>query len=369
MEQSAIAQWMAESFEKTPALSRWIKRLYGKSGIETRYSSLPDAFIPPQDTRFSPGQNTADAPTTGERMLIYERESVVVGTAAAQQAIENCCALEKSAPETVINSITHLIVVSCTGFFAPGLDQMIARRLNLRAGIERTIVGFMGCSAAFNALRLANHIVQAQSASRVLIVCVELCTLHIQPSDRPVDLIGSSIFADGAAACLVGIAQPDQRDIFEINRFYTELTPETESFMVWRIGDYGYTLHLSAEIPENLARIAPQALRCLFDGDPPDLDFWAIHPGGRAIVDHLASIFSLAPVQVEPSRNILRRYGNVSSPTILFVLQEYRRYLQQRPAGERLDGVAMAFGPGLVTELVHLSYRVDDAPPTPAAQH
>ncbi len=293
-------------------------------------------------------------------MAIYERESVRVGTAAARQAIESYSSTEGSEPADVADSITHVIAVSCTGFFAPGLDQMIARQLELRPQVERTIVGFMGCAAAFNALRLADQIVRGRPEARVLIVCVELCTLHLQQGHRSEDLIVGALFSDGASACIVGRPRPEQQDVFEIQRFYTELTPETESFMVWRIGNHGYKLHLSTEIPARLAEVAPMALQTLFAHNIPDLSFWAIHPGGRAILDSLTEIFTLAPHYLEPSRETLHLYGNVSSATILFVLQAYRRRLREQATGSRLDGVAMAFGPGLVTELAHLVYRVGD---------
>jgi predicted naringenin-chalcone synthase len=171
-------------------------------------------------------------------------------------------------------------------------------------------------------------------------------------------MVGAAIFGDGAGACVVGLPHPEQRDIFDIQHMYTELTPEAESSMVWRIGNHGYTLHLSRETPAQLAQVAPGALQNLFHQQPPDIAFWAIHPGGRAILDRLEDIFRLVPEQIAPSRAVLRHYGNMSSPTILFVLQEHRRRLCQFPADSQLDGVAMAFGPGLVTELAHLAYRV-----------
>ncbi|NJK80274.1 MAG: type III polyketide synthase [Chloroflexaceae bacterium] len=356
VEQAAVGEWTACSFGDSATTQRWLKRLYQSTGIETRYSCLPDALLPPDDARFAPGHDLADAPTTAERMAIYERESVVIGAEAARRAIADYRGPDAPDEAAVIHSITHLITVSCTGFFAPGLDQMIARAVGLRPETERVLIGFMGCAAAFNALRLASQIVAGQPTARVLIVCVELCSLHIQPSKKLADLIGAAIFADGAGACIVGRPHPEQGDVFAIDHFYTELTPEAESFMVWRIGDWGYTLHLSTQIPERLAEIAPRALLRLFNDQPPDLRFWAIHPGGRAIVDRLEEIFHLSAEQVAPSREILRCYGNMSSPTVLFVLQEYRTHLRQQADDTPVDGVAMAFGPGLVTELAHLVY-------------
>jgi predicted naringenin-chalcone synthase len=362
VDQAAVGEWMSDAFGQQHIPARLLNRLYTQSGIETRHTCLPDTLRPPQESRFAPGQDLAKVATTAERMEIYERVSVQIGTAAARQALATLRGPEAQSVAEATASITHLLVVSCTGFFAPGLDQMIARQLGLPPRVERTLIGFMGCAAAFNALRLARQIVQAQPAARVLIICVELGSLHIQPGDKPVDMVGAAIFGDGAGACVVGQPEPEQRDIFSIQRMYTELTPEAEASMVWRIGNHGYTLHLSRETPAQLAEIAPRALGHLLNEQPPDgMAFWAIHPGGRAILDRMEEIFALAPEQIAPSRTVLRHYGNMSSPTILFVLQEHRRRLQAAPANSSRAGVAMAFGPGLVTELAHLVYHVGEA--------
>src|SRR5262249_43475366 len=158
---------------------------------------------------------------------------------------------------------THLIVVSCTGFFAPGLDQVIARALRLRPDVQRTLVGFMGCAAAFNALRLADQIIMGQPSARVLIVCVEISSIHVQPGHDRENLISATLFGDGASACLVGVPEKGQGDIFELADFYTYIEPDTEAEMVWQIGDYGFVLRLSPQIPAYLGGIAPDALRAL----------------------------------------------------------------------------------------------------------
>jgi predicted naringenin-chalcone synthase len=354
-EQSFIASWLTEQLERPPALSRWMQRLYESSGIERRYTCLPDGRFPPSQSQFGHAPDAERAATTFERMKIYERESVAVGLEAAQRALEGAIDDSHPTPEDVAASVTHLIAVSCTGFFAPGLDLALARRLNLRPNVERTLVGFMGCAAAFNALRLAASIVKGQPEARVLIVCVELCTLHIQPGTERVDLVVASLFSDGASAALVGTAERERRGVFELKKFFTGVKPDTEEHMVWRIGDQGFVLHLSPEIPAELATVAPQALLTLTGGEARP-QFWAIHPGGRAIVDKLAEIFRLERWQVEPSYEVLRQYGNMSSGTVLFVLDEWRRRLREQDEGPT-EGVAMAFGPGLVTEMARLVYR------------
>jgi predicted naringenin-chalcone synthase len=355
VEQAHVAGWMVEAFQADRTLARWLRYLYTRSGIETRYSCLPDAEYPPALSRFAPHRTLADAPTTAERMAIYKREAVPVGAAAASAALRDYAGAATRDVASVADAVTHLLVVSCTGFFAPGLDQAIARDLGLRDTVERTLIGFMGCAAAFNALRLAAQLVQADPAALVLIVCVELCSLHIQPGTDRVNLVVASLFADGAAACLVGTPTTDDRDQFVIGGFHTSLQPDSQSDMVWDIGDHGFTMHLSPQIPAHLGKAAPHALDALVGPDAA-LNFWAIHPGGRAIVDELATIFALTPEQMAATRHVLRNYGNMSSPTILFVLQELRAQLRRQQGADVQHGVAMAFGPGLVIEMAQLRY-------------
>ncbi len=329
--QNEISQWMAAAFSDQPAVARAVRSLHTHSGIERRHSCCPEFLQPVEDSRFTPGERGA-APTTAERMAIYAQEAPALGTKAARRALEQYAANSNSTTQTIADSITHLIVVSCTGFFAPGLDIAVAKQLGLSSTISRTVIGFMGCSAAFNGLRVAHEFVRSRPDARVLVVCVELCSLHIQQNANPAHLIAMSLFADGASACLVGKAAPGDRSVFHLDAFHSELQPDSEGEMVWEIGDHGFVLNLSPQIPERIALAAPATLDHLFHGQSPA--FWAIHPGGRAIVDRLQKTFGLTPAQVAASREILRRYGNLSSATILFVLDELRAQLAQE-SGER----------------------------------
>ena len=344
--QSDVCTWVSDSLVASPAQRRWLNSLYTLSGIETRHSCLPDAVALIPHSRFAPGRPLDETPTTAERMAIYQREAVQIGVAAAERALAMSHLPDAAA------DVTHLIVVSCTGFFAPGLDLAITQRLGLRPTVQRTLVGFMGCAAAFNGLRLAAQIVYGQPDAQVLVVCVELCTLHLQPGSDRIALTVASLFADGAAACLVGAAGPSG-DLLQINRLHTQVLPDTEDAMAWQIGDHGFVMHLSPDVPRHVSTLAQSALATLLDGQPTPT-FWAIHPGGRAIVDRLTELLQLAPVQVAASYNVLRHYGNMSSPTILFVLRELLDQL--RTADIPASGVAAAFGPGLVTEMAHLTY-------------
>jgi len=354
--QEDVGQWMADAFKAQPAHSRWLRSIYANSGIKTRYACIPDFLQPPQLSRLTPGRLLAETMTTAERMAIYERESVILGTMAGQRALVAYAESTNTELAAVSQVITHLIVVSCTGFFAPGLDLAVAQKLNLAPTVERLLIGFMGCAAAFNGLRVATQIIKNQPAAKVLIVCVELSSIHIQPGAERENLIAGALFADGASAGLVGALEANHRDVFEISDFHTRVKPGTRSEMVWKIGNYGFELRLSSQIPEHLAEVAPAVLETLFsNGSRPR--FWAIHPGGRAIVDRLAEIFQLAPEQVEATRSVLSRVGNLSSATIFFVLDELRQNLRQRATLDgKLEGVAMAFGPGLVIEMARLVY-------------
>lgn len=356
--QADACAWVSDSLQAGQPQRRLLARLYRLSGIETRYSCLPDAAALAPDSRFAPGRSVAETPTTAERMAIYQHEAVQLGVAAAQRA------LAAPLPPDAAASVTHLIVVSCTGFFAPGLDLAIALRLGLRPSVQRTLVGFMGCAAAFNGLRLAAQIVDGQPDARVLVVCVELCTLHLQPGDDRVALTVASIFADGAAACLVGAAG-QAGDLLLLNRLHSQVQPDTEDAMAWQIGDHGFVMRLSPEVPRYVGMLAPLALATLLEGQPVPR-FWAIHPGGRAIVDRLAELLQLAPAQTAASYAVLRRYGNMSSPTILFVLRELLDEL--RRSASPVHGVAVAFGPGLVTEMASLTYMPPAALRPSAAQ-
>lgn len=349
---------MAAAFPTQAAPRRWLRSVFANAGVETRYSCLADYAEQPTSARFFPGQPCNLSPTTAERMEIYEREAPLLGVAAANRALAELATASGTSLEQLKTSITHLVAVSCTGFFAPGLDLALARELALAPSIGRTLIGFMGCSAAFNGLRTATQIVQGQPEARVLVVCVELASLHVQPELDRGQMIAASLFADGAAAAIVGNAPANQPGLFFLDNFHTMVKPGTCDQMVWQIGNHGFTLHLSPRIPQHLAEVAPAAVQQLTDGAPTH--FWAIHPGGPAILDNLAAVFALAPEQLAASRAVLRHFGNLSSGTILFVLAEMRRHLANRfKAGEPLCGIAMAFGPGLTLEIARLRYQND----------
>ena len=241
-----------------------------------------------------------------------------------------------------LGEVSHLVVASCTGFVAPGIDQIIARRLGLGGDIERVLVGFMGCYAAVIALRTARHIVRSEPEARVLVVTVELSSLHHQPMMDIEPLLMGAQFGDGAAAAIVthgghGLA---------IGEGISATLEDSEELITWNIGDTGCLMRLSGEVPGRIvAALADSEIRKRITGGVPAsaIEAWAVHAGGRSILDAVEKGLQLAPTALDDSREVLRNCGNMSSSTLMFAL---RRIMRREPA----SGVALAFGPGLAME-------------------
>ncbi len=310
-------------------------RMAGRSGINHRWSVLPAAAGSP----IGPDGFYADGimPSTAARMQTYAATAPGLALAAIAKLPD-------------ISGITHLVVASCTGFVAPGVDQIIAARLGLAGSVERVLIGFMGCYAAITALRTARHIVRSEPAARVLVVTVELSTLHLQPATALEPLLAMLQFGDGAAAALVTADGPG----LALDTPFTATLPDSAELIQWDIGDTGFAMHLSGEVPGRIAAaLGTPELRAVLPADPSAVDGWAVHAGGRSILDAVEHGLSLAPDALATSRAVLADCGNMSSSTLMFVLD---RLYAQRPQ----LGVALAFGPGLAAEGLNLGW-VDDA--------
>lgn len=314
-------------------------RMVERGGIEHRYSplrprALPLGFDAPVDpVEAEEFYRRGDFPSTGERMRVYSRSALDL----AVRAIED---LDLQGRE---KDVTHLVVVSCTGFYAPGLDLQLVERLGLDPSVERTIVGFMGCYAAMNALKLARHIVRSEPEARVLVVCLELCTLHLQETANIEQILSFLVFGDGCAAALV-TADPEG---LSLDRFQTLLAPDDPGLITWTIGDSGFDMVLSGKVPAAVGRALTAKGSALFgNGSAADVDLWAVHPGGRSVLDAVETALELPPEKMVASRGVLRGYGNMSSATVLFVLAS----LMTGEEGREGRGLAMAFGPGLTAE-------------------
>jgi predicted naringenin-chalcone synthase len=346
--QSEAASFMTQIERLPDPLRNRLPAIYRGSAIEHRHSCVEDyGRDDPESFTFFP-ENWAlePAPTTKERNEKYKEAAIPLAEDVARRALDGA--------ETDADDITHVVAVSCTGFFAPGLDVELVKRLGLPPTTQRTFIGFMGCYAAFNALRVAHSFCQSRPDARVLLVCTELCTLHFQIDDSLESVIVNSLFADGAAAAVLS-----SRDAKEARGRYAyadgrcQLDDDSMEDMTWAIGDTGFQMGLSSRVPRVIADHLPAYVDALLDPHGlvhEDVDFWAIHPGGRRIVETAQEALDLPDGATDDSLAVLRDYGNMSSPTILFVLQ---RILERAAASNGTapeHGVAMAFGPGLTIE-------------------
>jgi predicted naringenin-chalcone synthase len=301
------------------------------AGIRHRYSGLQiDSAVEPGAVNAYDFYSLAGFPSTGRRMELYER----IAPALMRSTIDK---LALTAEERA--GIRHVIVTSCTGFYAPGLDFDLIDHLGLSPSVERTMVGFMGCYAAINGLKLARHIVRSEPADSVLVVNLELCTLHLQETQDLGEVLSFLIFGDGCAASLIrsepaGLAM-DGFDAVQIEG--------TRDLITWNVRDLGFDMVLSGRVPGEIGRTLRERREAMTDGGAVEL--WAVHPGGRSVLDAVEESLGLRAEQLSASRKVLESFGNMSSATVMFVLEELMK--NARP-GQR--GCAMSFGPGLTAE-------------------
>ncbi len=348
--QPTIAGFMAEALELDAGGMRKLRALYRVSGIEHRHSVLADYGRDNGTYEFFPNTPGLEPfPSVGLRMAAYRREALPLALAAVRDSL-------RQAPGIEANSLTHLITVSCTGMYAPGLDIELVTALALPPSVRRTCVNFMGCYAAVNALRLANDICRADPAARVLVVSVELCTLHFQKSHDPDHLVSNALFSDGAAACLVlGQPLPGPTPWLALQAFHCGLAPEGVRDMAWHIGDFGFEMTLSGYVPALIERGIGQLTADLLKDLPvrrEEIRHFALHPGGRKILEAIEKALGLSRDDNRYAYQVLRDYGNMSSATVLFVLREL--LAAATPADNGAPVLSCAFGPGLTMEAMLL---------------
>jgi len=327
-------------------LKRMVRILYKKSGIDRRYTvirsfddNVPDDFFPLGN------DGRRRELSTAERNKIYKQETHQLSVDLARKTIEE-------SPGVKAEDITHVITVSCTGFYNPGPDYHIINELGLSPSTQRYNLGFMGCYAAFPGLKMAKQFCEANPDAVVLVMCLELCSIHLQLNGRDDSLLANSLFADGAAAAIVSARQPQaDQSCYRLGDFHSTLIPSGQADMAWTIGDLGFDIALSSYVPKIIGANIQEAIKPVLASGQFNLDdigTWAVHPGGTAIVDKVVDSLGLDESQVIASRNVLRQYGNMSSATIMFVLQEI---LQKSTGAVREEVCAMAFGPGLTVEM------------------
>jgi len=321
--------------------TRLLRALYRRSGVQNRHTVIPYRTALQWGPRSEPGDSAVAVatrgPSTRQRMAWYEEHAPLLAWAAASEAMAHS-QLEPS-------DVTHLVTVSCTGFSAPGVDLRLMRELELSPRTERTHVGFMGCHGAINGLRVARALASTRPDAVVLLCAVELCSLHYQFAWDPSRAVGNAIFSDGAAAIVARGTY--ERPAWRVTASGSCLIPHSDDAMSWRVGDHGFEMWLAPTVPDAIAR----NLRPWLDGwlaeqglEVSDVGSWAIHPGGPRILNSVEEALGLDRQQTSMSREILRNYGNLSSPTVLFIIDRLRKQNAALPC------VALAFGPGLMAE-------------------
>jgi predicted naringenin-chalcone synthase len=310
------------------------RRMARMSAIEHRFS-----FIDPIATDDGSWQDAerlyvpGNFPVTARRMKFFERFAPQL----AQSALDNLSITDQER-----RGISHVIVTSCTGLYAPGLDFEVVNHLGLDPSVERTMIGFMGCYAAINALKSAHHIVRSEPNAKVLMLNLELCTLHLQETQDLEQVLSFLVFADGSAASLISAEEQG----LAIDSFLALNIPKTSHLITWRIGELGFDMQLSGQVPGEIGRALNEFGSQVTRGkDPASIDLWAVHPGGRSILDSVEKSLALPADALSSSRDVLARYGNMSSATVMFVLQQI---MQRAQSGQH--GCAMSFGPGLTAE-------------------
>ena len=350
--QTQIADFMAAALNLPAGEIRKLKALYRASGITHRYTVLADYAATNGQFSFYPNTPGLEPfPTVQQRMALYQQQALPLSVAA----VNDCLAqLPGFNPAT----ITHLITVSCTGMYAPGLDIDLIEALSLPSTTQRTSINFMGCYAAFNALKVADAFCQSDPQARVLVVCTELCTIHFQKHPQTDHLVSNAIFGDGAAAVLVQSQVEAGRPNFSLEAFHCELLPAGKKEMAWHIANHGFEMTLSSYVPA----LIQQGIKCLTNKllhklhlDLATVNLFAIHPGGRKILQAIEQALDLTPEHNCFAYEVLRDYGNMSSATVLFVLKA----LSQALTSQQKDApvLSFAFGPGLTLESMLLKVR------------
>lgn len=348
--QNKIADFMANALSMDDDEKHRQKVLYRASGISQRYSVLEDyGKNIEQYSFYPPNESLEPFPGIAHRMEIYKKEALSL----CLQAIKDC--LGKSVLKA--KDFTHLISVSCTGMYAPGIDIEIVQALKMSTHVQRTAINFMGCYAAFNAIKVADTICKADANAKVLIVCVELCSIHFQKDKDDDNILSNALFGDGAAAMIVQAEKP-QGLALSLEKFYCDLKFEGKQEMAWHIGDHGFEMKLSSYVPEMIKEgIADLAAGLLnsFNLAVAEIDFFAIHPGGKRILETIEQELGISKNDNRHAYAILKKYGNMSSPTILFVLNLLLSELTE--ADKNKNVLSFAFGPGLTLESMLLKVQ------------
>lgn len=342
LEQGIAARMAADCLGLDGDAARSVEVLYRRTQARTRGSVLirPEPAGCGLHWFYPPGLD--GQPGTAERMRRYRDEAPPLAESACRQALT---AVQTTLPAFSAADITHLVVVSCTGFFAPGMDYELIQRLGLAPTVQRFSLGFMGCHGGFNGLQLATALVAADPAARVLLCCTELCSLHFQYSPEPGQITANALFADGSGAAVLGASDDDRAWCWRQSG--SCLIPDSQADMSWHIGDHGFEMFLSARVPGLIRQTLADWLfpwLARQGKTPADIAHWAVHPGGPRILSAVAEALHLDDADLAASRAVLRHHGNMSSATVWFILDQLRQRNAKGPC------LLLGFGPGLMAE-------------------
>jgi predicted naringenin-chalcone synthase len=346
VQQARAAEELKRRMGVRPGVARMIDAAAAHSGIDTRHVVLPDAE-PDSDRRFFPVDGSSPAPGTRQRMMAYKEWANKLSEDAVRAVLR--------ATGQTAGSVDRLITVSCTGFSAPNFDHHLITTLGFSPDIQRTHVGFMGCAAALVGFTSVIDSLRSEDnrPRTTLMVSVELCSIHLQTVPTRDNILANMIFADGCGAALFS-SHPGVTGRAKLVKTFSHIFSDSTQFMGWEIGDTGFEMMLSSQLPDIIAQQAAPAAKEFIGKmglEPADIRYWALHPGGRAIIDALQTGLGLSEEQAAPSRAVLRQYGNMSSVSILFVLKE----LFSRVGLKKDDWLcAIAFGPGLSMEMAFM---------------
>ena len=348
--QSAIAEFMVRAMKMNEDEARKLRALFRMTGIETRYSVISDYSKSDGFDFYSNAKDFEPFPTTANRLLLFRKHALLLSLQAINKCLSKIGDFDRK-------SVTHLIVVSCTGMYAPGLDIDLVKALELPTHTQRLCINFMGCYAAFNGLKQAEIICEATPSAKVLMVCTELCSIHFQKENTDDNLLANALFADGSAALLVESTARKGINLKPVT-FYCDLAMEGEEDMAWTIGDFGFEMRLSAYVPkviqQGIKKLTHSLLKQISQS-LNDISYYAIHPGGKKILEVIEQELNISKEQNKPAYEVLRNYGNMSSPTVLFVLNEIVNTLSEEDDKKKL--LSFAFGPGLTLESMVLEIQ------------
>lgn len=347
-DQNNILNFMQNVYAMDEVEKRKLKFLYHQSAIKTRYSVLPDYSLSANEWQFYPAsENLEPFPSLELRMKWYQKTAPSLSVNALEK-----CILEKIDK----HEITHLITVSCTGMSAPGLDLQIMEMMNLSKNIFRTSVNFMGCYAAIHAMKLADAFCKNDPNAKVLIVCTELCTLHFQKETTADNIASALLFGDGSATILITHDEDNLQGI-KIKSFYSEVGFNGKEHMSWQLSSSGFLMKLSGYVPELIEKDFDNFLQKALQNakmKKEEISHWCIHPGGKRILSSIEKCTQLSDDDLQFSYHVLNDYGNMSSPTILFVLEEIMESIENKK-DKKANIFGAAFGPGLTMETFILS--------------